>query len=55
MKVRVQDVLPETEVRTVLTGDGDDAARRGIAGRGEVANLGFRVRWGARSSPARRS
>jgi hypothetical protein len=36
------------EVRTVLTGDGDDAARRGIAGEGEEANSGFRVGDGMR-------
>jgi hypothetical protein len=34
---------PETEVRPVLTGDGDGVARRGVAGEGEEANLGFRV------------
>jgi hypothetical protein len=37
---------PETDVRTFLTGDGDDAACGGVAGGGEVPNLGFRVRWG---------
>jgi hypothetical protein len=36
------------EVRIVLTGDGDDAARRGVAGEGEKANLGFRVGEGVR-------
>jgi hypothetical protein len=34
---------PETEVRAVLTGDGDGAAHRGVASGGEEANLGFRV------------
>jgi hypothetical protein len=34
---------PETKVRAILTVDGDDAARCGISGEDEEANLGFRV------------
>jgi hypothetical protein len=43
---------PETEVRAVLTIDGDNAARRSIAGEDEEANLGFLVGVGCGGSPA---
>jgi hypothetical protein len=51
-EVSVQGVSPDTEVRTVLTRDGYDAARRPVFGEGEGANLGFRVR-GARGAGGR--
>jgi hypothetical protein len=48
--MEVEGVPPKTNVSTVLTGDGDNAAHRSV-GEGEEENLGFRMWVGCRGSP----
>jgi hypothetical protein len=48
--MEVEGVPPKTNVSTVLTGDGDNAAHRSV-GEGEEENLGFSMWVGCRGSP----